>query len=181
MIYGGKELAGSFRTVRRNTIQVAEDIPEANYSYRPAADVRSVGEELAHIAAATWWHQQCHGIDHKASLSGEDFGGYLGRTTALEKELTTKAQIVAALKSNGDAFATFLENLTDEQLAERVAFAEPMQPPEKTRFEMLLGAKEHEMHHRAKLMLVERLLGIVPHLTTRREQFRQAASAGSSA
>ena len=30
---------------------------------------------------------------------------------------------------------------------------------------MLLGVKEHEMHHRAQLMLIERMLGIVPHLT----------------
>jgi uncharacterized damage-inducible protein DinB len=30
---------------------------------------------------------------------------------------------------------------------------------------MLLSPKEHEMHHRAKLMLMERMLGIVPHLT----------------
>ena len=35
----------------------------------------------------------------------------------------------------------------------------------KSRFEQLLGVKEHEMHHRAQLMLIERQLGIVPHLT----------------
>jgi uncharacterized damage-inducible protein DinB len=40
-----------------------------------------------------------------------------------------------------------------------------MMPPSKSRFEMLLSAKEHEMHHRGQLMLMERLLGIVPHLT----------------
>jgi uncharacterized damage-inducible protein DinB len=28
--------------------------------------------------------------------------------------------------------------------------------------------KEHEMHHRAQLMVVERLLGVVPHLTRNR-------------
>jgi hypothetical protein len=39
---------------------------------------------------------------------------------------------------------------------------------------MLLSPKEHEMHHRAQLMLVERLLGIVPHLT-REQQARMAA------
>ena len=39
----------------------------------------------------------------------------------------------------------------------------------KSRLEMLLGAKEHEMHHRAQLMLIERLLGIVPHLTRNRQ------------
>jgi uncharacterized damage-inducible protein DinB len=36
---------------------------------------------------------------------------------------------------------------------------------------MLLGVKEHEIHHRGQLMLIERLLGIVPHLT-RRQQAR---------
>ena len=35
----------------------------------------------------------------------------------------------------------------------------------KSRIEQLLGAKEHEMDHRAQLMLIERQLGIVPHLT----------------
>jgi uncharacterized damage-inducible protein DinB len=33
-----------------------------------------------------------------------------------------------------------------------------MTPPSKTRFEMLRGAKEHEMHHRGQLMLIERVL-----------------------
>ena len=41
---------------------------------------------------------------------------------------------------------------------------------------MLLGVKEHEMHHRAQLMLIQRHLGLVPHLTRAREQ-RQAAPA----
>ena len=40
----------------------------------------------------------------------------------------------------------------------------------KTRFEMLIGTKEHEMHHRAQLMVFERLLGIVPHLTRNRQR-----------
>jgi uncharacterized damage-inducible protein DinB len=34
---------------------------------------------------------------------------------------------------------------------------------------MLLSVKEHEMHHRGQLMLIERHLGIVPHLTRERE------------
>ena len=39
------------------------------------------------------------------------------------------------------------------------------QPTAKTRFEMLLGTKEHEMHHRGPLMLMQRMIGLVPHLT----------------
>jgi uncharacterized damage-inducible protein DinB len=41
---------------------------------------------------------------------------------------------------------------------------------------MLLSAKEHEMHHRAKLMVMQRLLGIVPHLTKRRMEMQSAAA-----
>jgi hypothetical protein len=41
---------------------------------------------------------------------------------------------------------------------------------------MLLSPKEHEMHHRAQLMLIERMLGLVPHLT-RQFQERLAARA----
>ncbi len=34
---------------------------------------------------------------------------------------------------------------------------------------MILSAKEHEMHHRAQLMVFERMLGLVPHLTRERQ------------
>jgi uncharacterized damage-inducible protein DinB len=53
-----------------------------------------------------------------------------------------------------------------------------MVPPSKSRFEMLMSAKEHEMHHRGQLMLMERLLGVVPHLT-RDMQTRVAAMQAS--
>ena len=46
---------------------------------------------------------------------------------------------------------------------------------------MLLGPKEHEMHHRGQLMLVQRLIGQVPHLTRARQQMQaQAQQAGAS-
>src|SRR5206468_1321722 len=48
--YGGKEMAASFRTVRNNTIQIAEEIPENKYDFRAAPDTRTVGQMLTHIA-----------------------------------------------------------------------------------------------------------------------------------
>jgi len=36
--------------------------------------------------------------------------------------------------------------------------------------------KEHEMHHRAQLTVIERLLGIVPHLTRNRQVMTAAAT-----
>jgi uncharacterized damage-inducible protein DinB len=32
-----------------------------------------------------------------------------------------------------------------------------------------MSVKEHEMHHRGQLMLIERILGIIPHLTRARQ------------
>ena len=49
-----------------------------------------------------------------------------------------------------------------------------------TRFDLLLAAKEHEMHHRGQLMLIERINGIVPHIT-RRMQERMAQTQAPAA
>lgn len=167
--YGGRELAAGFRTVRRNTIQIAEDIPEDQYGFRAVPEVMSVAEELAHIAAATRWHQQLHAVDRKTFVSFDDWAAYAAQARAAEQALTTRAAILEALRQDGDAFADWLATLTDEELEEQVGFPATVRPASRTRFEMLLGAKEHEMHHRGKLMLVERLIGIVPHLTRQRQ------------
>ena len=170
--YGAKELAESWRTVRRNTVQVAEDIPEEKYSFRAAPDTMSVGEMLSHLACTPYWAQECHFVEKKSSVGMEDFGKWMGAIDTRSKGMTSKAQIVATLKNDGEAFAKQLEAMTDAQLGESVTAPNGS----KTRFEMLLGVKEHEMHHRAQLFLIERMVGIVPHLTRARQQ-RQAAPA----
>ena len=48
--YGGKELAAAFRTVRGNTIRIAEEIPEEKYDFCAAPDTRSIKQMLVHIA-----------------------------------------------------------------------------------------------------------------------------------
>jgi uncharacterized damage-inducible protein DinB len=62
-----------------------------------------------------------------------------------------------------------IESMDEAQLAEVVTNP----GGSKSTFEMLLGIKEHEMHHRAQLFLIERMIGIVPHLTRARQE-RQA-------
>jgi len=171
--YGAKELAESFRTVRRNTIQVAEDIPEEKYSFRAAPDTMSVGEMLAHLACSPHWAEQCHFVEKKTSVTGDDFGKWMGEIDARCKTLTSKAAIVDTLKKDGDNFARQLEAMTDAQLGEACTAPNAS----KSRFEMLQGVKEHEMHHRAQLFLIERMIGIVPHLTRARQQRMAAAPA----
>ena len=167
--YSSTDLANGFRTVRKNTLQVAHDLPADKFNFRATPDTRSVAETLAHIASNTRWVHRVHGVDKATSMSSESFQKYIGDANAYAATLTARDALLAALESNGREFADWLETLTDATLAERVTFAPPIQPSHKTRFEMLLGVKEHEMHHRAQLMLIERMVGIVPHLTRARQ------------
>jgi uncharacterized damage-inducible protein DinB len=100
------------------------------------------------------------------------------RAAALEQEKPrTKAQIIQLLRENGDRYAAWVEGLSDDFLGQVVTMPPGGQPASRTRFDMLLSAKEHEMHHRGQLMLVERMLGITPHLTRHmQERMAQAAN-----
>ena len=170
--YGGKELADAFRTVRKNTIQIAKDIPEDKYDFKPSPDSRSVKQTLAHIATLTTFPMMLHG--ERIPIEKIDFMEYMKKVAEEEARLQTKAQIVAKLKDTGEEFAKMVEALNDEKfLAEEITFRAGATPPSRTRFDLLLAAKEHEMHHRGQLMLMQRMLGIVPHLT-REAQERMA-------
>jgi uncharacterized damage-inducible protein DinB len=166
--YGGRELAKAFRTVRANTVQIAEDIPEDRYDFEAAPDTHSVRVLLNHIAFSPMMYENMHREQRVTTLKGYDFGAAIGRAAAREREPRTKAQVVDLLKSEGERLAVWLESLSPEFLGE--TFTDPTGGNPRTRFESLLGVKEHEMHHRGQLMLIERMLGIVPHLTRQRQQ-----------
>ena len=174
MTYGSKELAASFRTVRNNTIKIAEEIPESKYDFRAAPDVRSIGGTLVHIALLSSFqlHMQSSRITDIAQVN---FPELMQKVGGEEAKPRTKAEIIALLKSEGDKFATYLEGLTAAFLAESVTMPAGTEPATKTRFEMLLSPKEHEMHHRGQLMMLQRMVGLVPHLT-RQMQERTAAA-----
>jgi uncharacterized damage-inducible protein DinB len=178
--YGAKDLAAAFRTVRKNTIIIAEEIGEEHYDFRPAPGSRSVAETLIHMATVPQFALHLH-TSRISDLSKVNFGEFIGSRMALEKKPHTKAQILAMLREEGDRFAGFLDTVTEELLAEKVAMMPGMEPSHKTRFEMLLGPKEHEMHHRAQLMVTERILGMTPHLTRQNEARMAAMQAAKAA
>jgi len=177
--FGAPQLASGFRTVRKNTIQVAQDIPEAQYDFVAAPGVQSVSQMLRHLVFAPYMYEKMHGENRIDTLQGFDFGALIGEMAAREKEPRTKAEIITLLESEGERFAQWLESLPESVLAEELT--DPMGKNPRSRLEHLTGAKEHEMHHRAQLMLVERILGIVPHLTRQREERRQAMAAAAAA
>ncbi len=178
--YGPKEMAASFRTVRGNTIKIAEEIPEESYGFRGAPGCRSVAETLVHIAVACRLQEKIHFTDHLGTLAGFDFFGFLGKQVAEEQVPRSKAEILKMLHAEGEKYAQELEGLTEAFLAEIVQYPQGMMPPTKSRFEMLAAPKEHEMHHRGQLMLVQRMLGMVPPLTRSMEERIAAMKAASA-
>jgi len=177
--YGGKEMAASFRTVRGNTLKIAEEIPEEKYSFKPANDSRTIGQTLTHIALGPGFQHYIQS-NKITDLKTVNFPELMKGVMAEEAKTRNKAEIIAFLTTEGDKFASFLESLPESFLAEQVTMPPGAEPATKSRFEMLLGAKEHEMHHRAQLMTAQRMIGQVPHLT-RQMQERMAAMAAQSA
>ena len=178
--YGGRQLADAFGTVRKNTVQIARDIPEDQYDFKAAPDSRSVRDTLVHIALGPSFAAYVHtnGISDMTKVNFQDL---VTKITAEQEKPRSKEEIVALLESEGETFASYMAGLSEEFLAEMVIMMPGRDQEAKSRFEMLLGVKEHEMHHRAQLMVLERMIGIVPHLTRqmqeRMAQWRAAQAA----
>jgi len=167
--YGATDIARAFRTVRQNTLTIAEEIPENKYDFRAAPETRTIGQTLVHIALGPRFQLHMQG-NKITDIKTVNFQELSAKVAAEEAQPRDKAAIVAFLKSEAENFTTFVEGLSESFLAEQVAMPPGAQPASKSRFEMLLGPKEHEMHHRAQLMVLQRMLGLVPHLTRQMQE-----------
>lgn len=150
-LYGLKELVEGIRTVRKNTILIAEDIPEKDYGYRPTPESRSVAEALVHIAVLPRAYRLLHEERHVSSLEGFDFGELIKQSEIEEKRPRSKHEVIDLLRAEGERWYQWLEALPEGLLAEQVRMPGGAS---KSRFELLLGTKEHEMHHRAQLTVI---------------------------
>ena len=161
-LYGVRQLAASMRAVRQNTILIAGDIPESKYAFRATPETRSVSETLVHIAWLGTADRFMHEERRVDSLDGFDFPALLEKSATEEKVARSKAEIIELLRVEGDRAAQWVEARPDAFMAEQVRLPGGGSV---TRFEMLLGTKEHELQHRAQLTVIERLLGIIPRFT----------------
>ena len=141
----------------------------------------SVRQLLIHIALSTRMHHEIHAISKRSTFEGFDFPAFMKQMGAEAGHERNKTQIVELLKTEGEVWATFLEGVSDDFLAEPFTTPPGSTPATKCRLEMLLSVKEHEMHHRAQVMVAQRLLGIVPHLTRDRQEHLARTEASSNA
>src|SRR6516164_8306882 len=84
-LYEPRQLADGMRVVRKNTIAIAEDIPEAQFDYRPVPHSRSVRETLLHMASMTFFDFHIREEERRTSMEGFDFRGFFAELRTYEK------------------------------------------------------------------------------------------------
>ncbi len=141
---GTAGLGGVYVFVHRNLVKAAEKVPEESYVFKPAADVRTFGQLVGHLA------------DSQFAICGT----VLGEKAAprdVEKTKTAKADLVAALK----------ESCAVCERAFQVSDADAAKPAEIFGMKMngygLLGlALAHGYEHYGNMTTYMRMKGIVP-------------------
>lgn len=133
-----------YTTIKTDTIRAAEKMPEADYSFRPAPEVRTFGQIVGHIADDQFYF--C------STVKGES------KETDIEKTVKTKAELVAKLK---EAFAycdAVYDGFTDAHATEKVkTFA-----GERTKLSILSFNYAHTYEHYGNIVTYMRIKGLVP-------------------
>ena len=160
----------SWKTVRQDTIAAVEDLPAAEFGFRPTPDVMTFGEIARHI------------LDASEGLTGMLLAGEENFTAPDFREKMTGHMRNLAPDAGPAELATALRDSIERRSAELAAQSADFFAHVITRFdglrvtrlEMVQMVKEHELTHRAQLFMYLRLKGIVP-ATTRRRMAGKAA------
>jgi uncharacterized damage-inducible protein DinB len=135
---------GLYETVRGYIVASAEQMPEADYSFRPTAEVRSFGEIIGHVANAGYLF--CSGATGEQSPSSSN-----------AEELTSKAELVAALKASF-AYCDKAYTMDGGMVDESVSFF----GAQHTRLSVLAFNMGHDFEHYGNLVTYMRMKGMVP-------------------
>jgi uncharacterized damage-inducible protein DinB len=148
------DLKKDYKNVRDFFIRAAEKMPEEDYGFKPSADVRSFGQQVAHVADDQYnLCAPAKGETRKAAY------------TDIENRLSKKADLIGALK---EAFAYCdgaYDALTDASGAETVNFGKTS----RTRFAMLNWNLWHTWEHYGNVVVYLRMKGLVPPTSERKQ------------
>lgn len=126
-------------------VRSAEKVPEDLYSFRATPEVRSMAELYGHVADALF--AMC-----------STAAGTKPPRTGIEKVVTAKAPLVAALKEGVAYCNTVFDGMTDQKGTEMVPFYFGPTP----RLSVLYFTVTHTYEHYGNLVTYMRLKNIVP-------------------
>ncbi len=129
--------------------QLAEAIPADKYSWSPQEGVRSVAGVISHIISANYFFATKLGAVPPADVNLQ----------TLEQDLTTKEDLVPALKASIAHITGAIKNVDSSTLADKVEF--PF-PGEYTTMTAILIVQGHNNEHLGQLIAYARANGITP-------------------
>lgn len=136
---------GFYASVKNNVVRAAEKMPEEMYSFKATPEVRSFGQLVGHVADAQYLF--C------APVLGEK-NPMLG----VEKNKTTKADLVQALKDAVAFCDKAYDGMTDQQASQVVkALGRDM-----AKLTVLTINTAHTDEHYGNMVTYMRLKGLVP-------------------
>ena len=135
--------------VKRNISESAEQMPEANYAFKPVDTVRTFGEILAHVAGANFVF--CAAAKGDKSPFAEDH---------FEKTAKTKAAIVKGVADSHAYCDGAYTALTDGSAGQPVD--NPFGSGTSPRATQLIANIGHDNEHYGNLVTYFRIKGLVP-------------------
>jgi uncharacterized damage-inducible protein DinB len=142
-------IRASWDGAKKNIQESADQMPEANYGFKPVDGVRTFGQILAHIAGANYIF--CAAAKGEKSPHAED---------AFEKNATTRAAIIKALGESLTYCDSAFAAANDKTLG--AAIEMPFGMGKGTRAAALLGNTGHLNEHYGNLVTYFRIKGLVP-------------------
>jgi hypothetical protein len=139
------ELKQNYTIVKNNHLRMAEKMPDDHYSFKPAAEIRSFGEAVAHVADSQ---------ARSCSLVNGD------QKTVNAAGRTTKADLMAALKESYAICDTAFDALTDAGASQMVRLGQSSR--ERSKLGLLAGVISHSNEQYGYMAVYLRLKGIVP-------------------
>jgi uncharacterized damage-inducible protein DinB len=131
--------------ISANIVKSAEKMPEEDYAFKPAPTVRSYGQIIGHVIDAHYAF--CSPLSTEAKAPPD-----------AEKKLTSKTELVKALKESVGYCAAAYEGLTDARGAEMAKFF----GREKPRLSIAFMNVSHDNEHYGNLVTYLRIKGLVP-------------------
>ena len=151
--------AGVYRSISGNVVAAAEEMPEANYSFKPSPDVRTFGQLVGHEADANYMF--C------SMVSGEK-----NPSPGVEKTKTSKADLVAALKDAVAYCTKTYGGMTDTQGAALTKFMNF----QLAKLSLLSINTAHTDEHYGNMVTYLRIKGLVPPSSQPQGQRPQGAA-----
>jgi len=149
------ELKQNYGFVKNNLLRLAEKMPEEHYVFKPAADIRSFGESIAHVADSQ--ARSCSLVNGSS------------KTVDAESK-KTKTDLLAALSASFAICDEAFDALTDAGASQMVRLGQSTR--ERSKLGLLAGVIGHSNEQYGYMAVYLRLKGIVPPSTEAMNQGR---------